>query len=209
MMLELTFFDLVFYCFAAVLLLAALRVVTARNPVHAALYLVLAFFSAAGVWVLLEAEFLAISLVLVYVGAVMVLFLFVVMMLDIDIERLRLDFWQTLPLGGALAGVMVLELILLLGTHRFGAREVGLPPSHAANYSNTLAVGRELFTHYLWVFELAALVLLVAMIAAIVLTHRARQDVKRIAVGEQVQANKANRLHILKMDAVQKDKDTP
>ncbi|MFM8391174.1 MAG: NADH-quinone oxidoreductase subunit J, partial [Methylophilaceae bacterium] len=156
------FQDIVFYFLAAILLLAGLRVITARNPVHAALYLVLAFFTAAGIWLLLEAEFLAIALVLVYVGAVMVLFLFVVMMLDINLDRLREGFWRYLPVAGLIGVMMAAEMVMILGVKNFGLGRVAPPAPHAADYSNTAELGRLLYTDYLLPFELAAVVLLVA-----------------------------------------------
>ena len=190
-----TLFDLTFYSFASILLLASLRVITTTNPVHAALYLVLSFFTAGGIWLLLEAEFLAIALVLVYVGAVMVLFLFVVMMLDIDLESVRQDFRRALPLGVVLAIVMLAEIFWLLGFKPWTNDKITLPPSHTT--SNSEALGHVLYTDYLWVFELAALVLLVAIVAAIALTLRRRTDVKRITVEKQLQANKQNRLRLV------------
>src|SRR5574341_1438766 len=150
----------IFFAFAAVLLIAALRVITARNPVHAALYLVLAFFTATGIWLLLRAEFLAITLVVVYVGAVMVLFLFVVMMLDINIERMREGFWKNLPLAIVVGGIMMAEMV---------------PVLCPADYSNTRELGRLLYTEYAYAFEVAAVILLVAIIAAIALTLRTRK----------------------------------
>jgi NADH-quinone oxidoreductase subunit J len=166
----------VFYVFAAVLLYAGLRVITARNPVHGALYLVLAFFNAAGLWLLLRAEFLAIVLVVVYVGAVMVLFLFVVMMLDINLERVREGFWRNLPLALVVGGVMVAEMVLVLGSRIWGTGELKPVP---AGTSNTKQLGRILYTHYAYAFEIAAVVLLVAIIAAIALTLRKRKDSRR------------------------------
>ncbi|OGA15614.1 MAG: NADH:ubiquinone oxidoreductase subunit J, partial [Betaproteobacteria bacterium RIFCSPLOWO2_02_FULL_65_20] len=157
---------IVFYFFAAVLVFAALRVITARNPVVAALHLVLAFVTAAGIWLLLRAEFLAIALVLVYVGAVMVLFLFVVMMLDINLERLREGFWGNLPLALTVGGLMVVEMIVVLGGRYFGMETLPAPSDPGAGYSNTKELGRILYTDYAYPFELAAVVLLVAIIAA-------------------------------------------
>jgi len=196
------FQDIVFYTLAAVLLFAALRVITTRNPVYAALYLVLAFFTAAGVWLLLEAEFLAIVLVLVYVGAVMVLFLFVVMMLDINLDKLREGFWSALPVALPVGGLMAVEMVMIVGTKYFGADKVVAPPAHTADYSNTAELGRVLYTDYLLVFELASIVLLVAMIAAIALTLRERRESKSMNPSEQVLARKADRLRIIKMESV-------
>ena len=192
------FQDIVFYFLAAILLLAGLRVITARNPVHAALYLVLAFFTAAGIWLLLEAEFLAIALVLVYVGAVMVLFLFVVMMLDINLDRLREGFWRYLPVAGLIG---VAEMVMILGVKNFGLGRVAPPAPHAADYSNTAELGRLLYTDYLLPFELAAVVLLVAIVSAIALTLRERKDSKFIDPAEQVKVKRNDRLRIIKMDA--------
>lgn len=192
------FTDIVFYVLAAILLFSGIRVITTRNPVHAALFLVLAFFTAAGIWLLLEAEFLAIALILVYVGAVMVLFLFVVMMLDINLDKLREGFWEYLPMAGFIGLLMVVEMTLVLA-------DKNLQPSQAvelpANYSNTAALGKVLYTDYLLPFELAAVVLLVAMIAAIVLTLRERQDNKSMNPSEQVKVKRKDRLRIVSMPA--------
>ena len=193
------FTDFVFYALAAILLFAAVRVITTRNPVHAALHLVLAFFTAAGIWLLLEAEFLAIALVLVYVGAVMVLFLFVVMMLDINIDKLREGFWDYLPMAGIIGLLMAVEMAMVLGGKYFGASKAIAKP---ADYSNTAELGRVLYTDYLLPFELASVVLLVAIVAAIVLTLRDRKESKSMNPAEQVLAKKADRLRIVKMDAV-------
>ena len=186
-----------FYFFAAVLLGAGFRVITARNPVHAALYLVLAFFSAAGLWMLLEAEFLAIVLVLVYVGAVMVLFLFVVMMLDIDPAQLRQNFWRYLPVALPVALLIVAEMALILGARYFAAAPAPapLPPG----YSNTKALGEVLYTQYVYAFEVAAVILLVAIVAAIALTMRRRKDSKYVDPAKQVRVRKEDRLRVLKM----------
>lgn len=196
------FQDIVFYTLAAVLLYAAISVITTRNPVYAALYLVLAFFTAAGIWLLLEAEFLAIALVLVYVGAVMVLFLFVVMMLDINLDKLREGFWNALPVALPVGGLMAIEMVMIVGVRNFGADKVIAPPAHAADYSNTAELGRVLYTDYLLPFELASVVLLVAIVAAIALTLRDRKESKSVDPSQQVLVKKADRLRILKMDAV-------
>ncbi|KQT37851.1 MULTISPECIES: NADH-quinone oxidoreductase subunit J [unclassified Methylophilus] len=192
------FTDIVFYVLAAILLFSGIRVITTRNPVHAALFLVLSFFTAAGIWLLLEAEFLAIALILVYVGAVMVLFLFVVMMLDINLDKLREGFWEYLPMAGFIGLLMVVEMTLVLA-------DKNLQPSQAvelpANYSNTAALGKVLYTDYLLPFELAAVVLLVAMIAAIVLTLRERKDNKSMNPSEQVKVKRNDRLRIVSMPA--------
>ena len=193
------FTDFVFYTLAAILLFAAIRVITTRNPVHAALHLVLAFFTAAGIWLLLEAEFLAIALVLVYVGAVMVLFLFVVMMLDINVDKLREGFWDYLPMAGIIGLLMAVEMAMVLGGKYFGESKVVAKP---ADYSNTAELGRVLYTDYLLPFELASVVLLVAIVAAIVLTLRDRKESKSMNAADQVLAKKQDRLRIVKMDAV-------
>lgn len=200
------FNDFIFYALAAILLFAGIRVITTRNPVHAALHLVLAFFTAAGIWLLLEAEFLAIALVLVYVGAVMVLFLFVVMMLDINIDKLREGFWEYLPMAGIIGLLMAVEMVMVLSGKYFATAEVVNKP---ADYSNTAELGRVLYTDYLLPFELASVVLLVAIVAAIVLTLRDRQDNKSMNPAEQVLVKKQDRLRIVKMDAVVEVSPTP
>jgi NADH-quinone oxidoreductase subunit J len=197
------FQDYLFYFLAAILLFAGLRVITTRNPVQAALYLVLAFFTASGIWLLLQAEFLAIALVLVYVGAVMVLFLFVVMMLDINLDKLREGFWDYFPLAGFIGVLMAVEMAMILGQRHFGPERVGVPPVRAADYSNTAELGRVLYTEYVYPFELAAVVLLVAIVAAIALTMRKRKDSKYIDPAEQVKVKRNDRLRIVKMDAYQ------
>ena len=193
----------VFYFFAAILLFAAFRVVTTRNPVHAALFLVLAFFTSAGLWLMLEAEFLAIALVLVYVGAVMVLFLFVVMMLDINLDRLREGFWDYLPLAGFVATMLVIEMAVVLGSRSFGLHIVPAPIAHAANYSNTKELGRLLYTDYVYPFELAAVVLLVAIVAAIALTMRRRKNSKYQDPAQQVRIKRADRVRMVAMTSDQ------
>lgn len=200
------FETIVFYVFAAITVIAAMGVITSRNPVHAALYLVLAFCSAAGIWMLLEAEFLAIVLVLVYVGAVMVLFLFVVMMLDVNLVRLREGFWRWFPFGALLAGLMVFEMIWVLGA-RQTSDTVGAI-AHPANYSNTKELGRLIYTDYVYPFEIAAVILLVAMVAAIALTLRRRTGVKSQNIAEQLKANKADRLRVVSMPVERKDPAT-
>ena len=195
---------IIFYLFSAILLIAALRVITARNPVHAALFLVLAFFTAASIWMLLRAEFLAIVLVLVYVGAVMVLFLFVVMMLDINLDRLREGFWSYLPLGAAVGILMVVEMALVLGGKYFGLEHFPNPADPGAGYSNTKALGRVLYTDYVYPFELAAVILLVAIVAAIALTLRGRKDSKHQVPSEQVAVKRADRVRLVSMPAEKK-----
>lgn len=192
------FTDYVFYTLAAILLFAGVRVITTRNPVHAALFLVLAFFTAAGIWLLLEAEFLGIALVLVYVGAVMVLFLFVVMMLDINVDKLREGFWEYLPMAGFIGVLMVIEMAMVLGGKYFDTSDEVAKPM---GYSNTAELGRVLYTDYLLPFELASVVLLVAIVAAIVLTLRERQDNKSMDPAEQVKVRRQDRIRIVKMAA--------
>jgi NADH-quinone oxidoreductase subunit J len=195
------FTDIVFYTFAAILLFAAMRVITTRNPVVAALHLVLAFFTAAGIWLLLEAEFLAIALVLVYVGAVMVLFLFVVMMLDINLDKLREGFWDYLPMAGIIGLLMAVEMVMVL-SNKYGSDkffEAAKPTAKAADYSNTAEIGRVLYSDYLLPFELASVVLLVAIVAAIVLTLRDRKESKSMHASDQVFVKKSDRLRIVSM----------
>jgi NADH-quinone oxidoreductase subunit J len=194
-----------FYLFSAVLLLASFRVITARNPVHSALFLVLAFFQAAMIWMLLKAEFLSITLVLVYVGAVMVLFLFVVMMLDINVESLRVGFWKHFPFAALVGVVIALEMsAVLMGGFRVVAEPVAaVPVAGAVPMSNTQELGVLLFTHYLYPLEVAAAVLLVAMFAAIALTLRVRKDSKYVSPGEQVRVKARDRMTVVKMDATQ------
>ncbi|MCW5621349.1 MAG: NADH-quinone oxidoreductase subunit J [Burkholderiales bacterium] len=191
----------VFYAFAAILLFAALRVITARNPVHAALFLVLAFATASGLWMLLEAEFLAIALILVYIGAVMVLFLFVVMMLDINIDRLREGYWDYLAPGLAIAGIMVAEMAVVLWGRQFGLISMPAPVPRPADYSNTRELGGLLYTQYVYAFELAAVILLVAIVAAIALTLRRRKDSKFQDPARQVVVRKQDRIRIVTMPA--------
>ncbi len=188
----------VFYAFGLILLVSALCVITARNPVHAALFLVLAFFTAAAIWLLLRAEFLAITLVLVYVGAVMVLFLFVVMMLDINIERLREGFWRNLPAALVVGGLMAFEMISVLAYRVYGMPR---PNEKPLSYSNTKELGRLIYTDYVYAFEIAAVVLLVAIIAAIALTLRQRKDARRQDPSEQVKARPADRVRLVSMPA--------
>ncbi len=187
--------EFLFYLFASVAVFASLGVITARNPLHAVLFLVLAFVSSAGIWMLLEAEFLAIALVLVYVGAVMVLFLFVVMMLDINIERLRMGFWRWLPAGLLLAGLIGVQMVWVLGAKETSAGMTAV--QHAADYSNTKELGRQIYTAYVYPFELAAVLLLLAMVAAIALTLRKRRDSRRQTVSEQLKVTKQDRLRIV------------
>lgn len=196
-----TFQQIAFYFFAAVLVLAGLRVITARNPVHAALFLVLAFFTAACTWALLYAEFLAITLVLVYVGAVMVLFLFVVMMLDINFDKLREGFWSYLPVAGLVGVLMAVEMALVLGSKQFGLGRMPSPGAPAQGVSNTKELGRLLYTDYVYPFELAAVLLLVAIVAAIALTLRSRKESKAIDPSQQIYVKRNDRLKIVKMES--------
>ena len=195
------FTQYVFYFFAAVLVFAAFMVITIRNPVKAALFLVLAFFSAAGLWILLEAEFLAIVLVLVYVGAVMVLFLFVVMMLDINLARLREGFGEYLPIGGIVAVLMVIEMALIL-SDGFGAGRALVP--HPADYSNTRELGRVLYTVYVYPFEIAGAILLAAIVAAISLTMRRRPGTKYQNPSQQMSVQRGDRVRLVKMKSEKK-----
>jgi len=196
--------QMVFYAFAAVLLASAIMVISVRNPVHAALFLVLTFFTSAAVWLLLEAEFLAIVLVLVYVGAVMVLFLFVVMMLDINIARLREGFTRYLPIGMLIAVVMALEIGFVVGPKYFGAEHFGPLKRVDGQFSNTEALGNELYTTYVYPFEIASVILLVAIIAAIVLTMRKRKDNKSQNPSEQIKSRRAENVRIVKMSPERK-----
>lgn len=192
-----TFLQFIYYFFAAVLIFAAAGVVTVRNSVKAALFLVLAFFSAACIWITLQAEFLAIVLVLVYVGAVMVLFLFVVMMLDIDMAAMRAGFARYLPVGSVVAVLLAVEMVLVL-LPNFAADKFANPKPAGNDYSNTRELGEQIYTTYVYPFEIAALILLVAIIAAIALTMRARSG-KLISPQAQAQTIAAKRLRIVKM----------
>lgn len=197
-----------FYVFSTIMLLAAFRVITARNPIHAVLFLVLTFFQAAMIWMLLKAEFLAITLVLVYVGAVMVLFLFVVMMMDINMEDLRRGFWKHFPFAAIVGVVIALEMsAVLMG----GFRVVDEPASvaNAAPVSNTKELGKLLYTQYIYPLEVAAAILLVAMIAAIALTLRARKDSKFISSSDQVRVKSRDRLKVVKLAATKPAASAP
>jgi NADH-quinone oxidoreductase subunit J len=185
-----------FYLFSAILVFAALRVITARNPVHAVLYLVLAFFTSGMIWMLMQAEFLAIAIILIYVGAVMVLFLFVVMMLDINVEKMREGFWRYLPVGLVVATIMVAEMAMVLNGRYFGLDSLPAPQSVDAAYSNTQDLARVIFTDYAYPFELASLVLLVAMIAAVALTYRRREGTRHIDPAVQIAVQAKDRLVI-------------
>lgn len=200
-MVEQILIQAVFYFFAAALIFSASMVITVRNPVHAALFLVLAFFASACLWLLLEAEFLAIVLVLVYVGAVMVLFLFVVMMLDINLATLRQGFARYLPLGGLVALLTVVSMALVVGPRYFGLDQVPAPPRHGPDYSNTRDLGEVLYTDYVYPFELAAVILLVAIVAAIALTLRRRTNTKTQSIDKQLAAKRSERVRLVKMKA--------
>ncbi|CAE6718537.1 NADH-quinone oxidoreductase subunit J [Paraburkholderia domus] len=196
------FTTVLFYIFALLLVVSGLKVITSRNPVSSALFLVLAFFNAAAIWMLLEAEFLAILLVLVYVGAVMVLFLFVVMMLDINIDVLRKDFKRFVPMATLVGAIIVIETALILW-HGYGATATALRDNAAANgmagWSNTRVIGKIIYTDYIFAFEVAGLVLLVAIIAAIALTTSHKKDSKRQNISEQVKVRAQDRVRIVKM----------
>ena len=183
-----------FYAFAAIMIFAALRVITTRNPVHAALWLVLSFFTAAGIWLLLRAEFLAIALVLVYVGAVMVLFLFVVMMLDVNFDTLRQHFRSYLPIGAAVGALVLFEMALVIVDSAIGHTTPAPPPAAG---SNTRALGQLLYVDYVYPFEIAAVVLLVAIIAAIALTHRERKERKHQDPNWQVKVRREDRVRLV------------
>jgi len=190
---------LLFYVFAIIVVAAALRMITARNPVHAALSLVLAFVASSGLWLLLEAEFLAVVLVLVYVGAVMVLFLFVVMMLDINIAPLREGFIRHLPVGALVALLIVVQLVMVLGPASFGIEFAPRPAPAAADFSNTEALGVLLYTVYVYPFEVAAAILLVAIVAAIALTMRKRAGTRYLRPHDQVRVRPQDRVRLVKM----------
>jgi NADH-quinone oxidoreductase subunit J len=190
-----------FYVFAAILLLAAIGVITARNPVHSVLFLVLAFVQSAALWLMIDAEFLAIALVLVYVGAVMVLFLFVVMMLDIDVEDVRKGFLRYLPVGGGLALVVVVEIAHVIWFRSQGLAFLTTPQPHPADYSNTKELGAVLYTQYVYAFELAAVILLLAIVAAITLTMRKRPGLKVQNIAKQVAVRREDRVRLVKVEA--------
>jgi NADH-quinone oxidoreductase subunit J len=195
---------ILFFALSTLLVLAATAVITLRNPVHAAMSLVLTFFTSAMLWILLRAEFLGITLILVYVGAVMVLFLFVVMMLDINIAPLREGFARYLPVGVLVAVIMAAQMIFVLGARNFGLDKFAAPPS-VVEGSNTEALGRLLYTQYVYPFEIAAVILLVAIVAAIALTHRRREGLKTQNPSKQTLVKKADRLRIIKGAAESKE----
>jgi NADH-quinone oxidoreductase subunit J len=193
-----------FYLFSAILLFASFRVITAKNPVHAALFLVLAFFQASGIWMLLKAEFLSIALVLVYVGAVMVLFLFVVMMLDINMDKVRDGFWKHFPLAATIGVVIALEMIwVIMGNVRKSepTQIITAAGQAVGQYSNTKELGKLLYTQYLYPVQIAAVILLVAIVAAIALTLRGRKDSKHVSPHDQIKVKARDRMEIIKMEA--------
>jgi NADH-quinone oxidoreductase subunit J len=197
-----------FYAFGFVTVAAALSVVTLKNTVHAVLALVLTFFSAACLWMLIDAEFLALALIVVYVGAVMVLFLFVVMMLDIDQEKMREGFVKFLPIGLIVAAAMLVEMLGLIGVRAMHAQVMGANPATAAGMSNTAWLGQALYTKFLLPFEIAALILTVGVVAAVALTLRERADARYESASQQVKVNPRDRIRIVKMDAVRPDAPT-
>jgi NADH-quinone oxidoreductase subunit J len=192
---------LLFYAFAAVLLVAALGVIASRNPVHSALFLVLAFVQSAFLWLLIEAEFLALTLVLVYVGAVMVLFLFVVMMLDVNVEELRKGFTRYLPLGAAVALIVVLEIGHVVWFRSQGLRFLTAPQGQPTDYSNTKELGAVLYTEHVYAFEIASVILLLAIVAAITLTMRRRPGLKVQDIAKQVAVRREDRVRIVKVES--------
>ncbi len=195
------FENIVFYVFAAIMVFSASMVITVKNPVQASLFLVLTFFSCAAIWMLLEAEFLAITLVLVYVGAVMVLFLFVVMMLDINVARMRAAFIQYLPVGIIVLVTMMGMMFMVVGVDHFGLEHVPAPARHAADYNNTRELGLVLYTVYVYPFEIAAVILLVAIIAAIALTLRRRPKTKHQNPDSQIAVQRNDRIRMVKMNS--------
>jgi NADH-quinone oxidoreductase subunit J len=192
--------SVLFYAFAAILVVAALGVITARNPVHSALFLVLAFVQSAVLWLLIEAEFLAIALILVYVGAVMVLFLFVVMMLDINVERMREGFTRYFWIGSTVAVIVVLEIGHVIWYRSQGEAFTTVPESYPAGYSNTEELGSVLYTEHVYAFELAAMILLLAIVAAITLTMRRRPGLKVQNISRQVAVRREDRVRLVKME---------
>ena len=199
--------SLLFYAFSAVLVIAALGVISSRNPVHSALFLVLAFFESAMLWLLMEAEFLAIVLVLVYVGAVMVLFLFVVMMLDINVERLRDGYTRYLPLGVGVAIVVIFEIGHVIWFRSQGLPFLTVPEPHPEGYSNTKELGVVLYTEHVFAFELAAVVLLLAIVAAITLTMRRRPGLKVQNISEQVAVSRDDRVRLVQVETTDDRKE--
>jgi len=199
-----SFEQFIFYLFAAAMLGSAMMVITLRNPVHAALSLVLTFFSGAALWLLLEAEFLALSLILVYVGAVMVLFLFVVMMLDINIAEMREGFTEYLPIGALIAVLMMLEMAMVLASRKTGLLERSHPVTHGPDYSNTAEIGSVLYTDYVYPFEIASVLLVVAIVAAIALTMRKRPETKKQTPSQQIATRAEDRLRMVNLKSEKK-----
>lgn len=201
--------EILFWLFASILVVSALAMIMVRNPVHAAMLLVLCFFTSASIWLLIEAEFLAVVLILVYVGAVMVLFLFVVMMLDINVEELRA--WRTryALLGGIVAGVVVFQIVSVIWTRSLGVDVTTGAQAQPAGYSNTAELGKVLYTDYVYQFELAAVILLIAIVAAISLTMRKRPGLKQQDIRKQVAVRSQDRVRIVKVDAVRPDAPAP
>ena len=195
------FENIVFYVFAAIMVFSASMVITVKNPVQASLFLVLTFFSCAAIWMLLEAEFLAITLVLVYVGAVMVLFLFVIMMLDINVARMRAAFIQYLPIGIMVLVTMAVMMFMVVGGDHFGLEQVAAPVRHGADYNNTRELGLVLYTVYVYPFEIAAVILLVAIISAIALTLRRRPKTKYQNPDQQIAVQRNDRIRMVSMDS--------
>jgi NADH-quinone oxidoreductase subunit J len=193
--------NVLFYVFAAILVVTALGVITARNPVHCALFLVAAFLNSAVIWLLLEAEFLAVTLVVVYVGAVMVLWLFVVMMMDVDLAKLRQGFTRYAPLGALIALIVVAQIGLVVYVKQLGLDLSASPAPRPEGYSNTLELGKLRYTQYLYPFEIAAVILLVAIVAAITLTMRDRPGQKVQDINKQVAVRARDRVRVVKMDA--------
>ena len=201
--------EILFWVFASILAVSALAMIMVKNPVHAAMLLVLCFFTSASIWLLIEAEFLAVVLILVYVGAVMVLFLFVVMMLDINIEELRKGFTRYALFGGIVAGVVVFQIVSVVWTRSLGIDVAAGAAAMPADYSNTAELGKELYTRYVYPFELAAVLLLLAIVAAISLTMRKRPGLKQQNISAQVAVRAADRVRIVKVDAVRPEAAAP
>src|SRR3970282_1809364 len=200
-----SFQEFVFYFLSAVLIVSAVAIITARNPVHAVLCMVLCFFTTAGLWLLLQAEFRGIVLVRVSVGAVMVLFLFVVMMLDINVARLRAGFWSYLPLGAFVALLLVAEMVIVLGGGSAWFYDAPSPPPLAAGYSDPKELGRVVYTEYVYPFEIAGVILLVAIVAAIALTLRGRKPSKYIDPVKQINVRRKDRVRIVSMPSEKQD----